>query len=90
MNGQSYPSVAAAKAAGAPTINYGNFINVLLTFVIVAFVIFLLVKGINRMRRPAPAAAPSTKACPYCATDIPLKASRCPNCTSDLQATPAR
>jgi len=90
LNGQSYPSVAAAKAAGAPTINYGNFINVLLTFVIVAFVIFLLVKGINRMRRPAPAAAPSTKACPYCATDIPLKASRCPNCTSDLQATPAR
>ncbi len=65
-------------------------INTLLTFVIVAFMIFLLVRGINRMRRPAPAAAPSTRACPYCATDIPIKASRCPNCTSDLRAAPSR
>jgi large conductance mechanosensitive channel len=89
LNGKSYPSLAAAKAAGAPTINYGIFINTVLTFLIVAVVIFLLVKAINRLRRPAPAAAPATKACPYCATDIPIKASRCPNCTSDLRAASA-
>jgi large-conductance mechanosensitive channel len=65
-------------------------INTLLIFVIVAFLIFWLVRGINRMRRPAPAAAPSTRACPYCATDISIKASRCPNCTSDLRAAPSR
>jgi large conductance mechanosensitive channel len=76
LNGQSYSSLAAAKTAGVPTINYGNFINTVLIFLIVAFVIFLLVKGINRMHRPAPEAAPATKACP--------------NCTSDLRAAPVR
>ena len=89
LNGKSYPSLAAAKAAGAPTINYGIFFNTVLTFLIVAVVIFLLVRAINSLRRPAPAAAPTTKACPYCATDIPIKASRCPNCTSDLRAAPS-
>ncbi len=85
LNGTFYPSLAAAQAAGAPTINYGNFINTLIDFLIVALVIFLLVKGINRMRRPAPAAAATTKECPYCHTTIPLQATRCPNCTSQLQ-----
>ncbi len=87
LDGKSYPSLAVAQAAGAPTLNYGNFINTVITFVIVAIVIFFLVKGINRLKRPEPAkaAAPATKECPYCHTTIPLKATRCPNCTSELQ-----
>ena len=85
LNGKFYPSLAAAQAAGAPTLNYGNFINTLIDFVIVAFVIFLMIRGINRLKRPAPAAAPTTKECPYCHTNIPLKATRCPNCTSELK-----
>lgn len=85
LNGTYYPSLEAAKAAGVPTINYGNFINTIINFLIVALVIFLLVKGINRLKRPAPGASPTTKECPYCHTTIPLKATRCPNCTSELQ-----
>ena len=85
LNGQAYKSLADAQAAGAPTINYGNFINTLIEFIIIAFVIFLLVKGINRLKRPAAAAAPTTKECPYCKTSIPLQATRCPNCTSELK-----
>ena len=86
LSGQSYPSLAAAKAAGAPTINYGAFINTIINFVIISFVIFLLVRTINRMTaKPAEAAAaPTTKECPYCASTIPLKAKRCPHCTSEL------
>jgi large conductance mechanosensitive channel len=87
LNGQSYPTLAAAKAAGAPVIAYGAFINTLINFLIVAFAIFLLIKQVNRFQKPAPAAAPVTKDCPYCASAIPLKAVRCPNCTSDLGAT---
>jgi large conductance mechanosensitive channel len=85
LNGQAYPSLAAAKAAGAPTINYGLFINAVIDFVIVAFVIFLLVKQVNRLKKEAPA-APTTKACPYCVTQIPLPATRCPACTSEIRA----
>ncbi|HEV2356288.1 MAG TPA: large-conductance mechanosensitive channel protein MscL [bacterium] len=85
LKGGPYPSVAAAKAAGAPTINYGVFINTIIDFVIVAFVIFLVIRQVNRMRRQ-PAAAPTTKPCPYCLSAIPLGAVRCPNCTSDLKA----
>ena len=85
LSGQSYPSLAAAKAAGAPTLNYGVFINTVINFVIVAFVVFMLVRGANRMTaKPAPAAAPTTKECPFCASAIPVKARRCPLCTSDL------
>ncbi len=88
LNGQSYPSLAAAKAAGAPTINYGFFLNNVISFLIVAFVVFLLVRAINRLRRdPAPTA--SEKDCPYCHTKIPLAAVRCPNCTSDLTNVPS-
>src|SRR5207247_10977139 len=76
---QSYASLADAQKAGAATINYGLFINTVITFLIVPFVLFLIVRAYNRMR-PAPAV--ETKACPYCQTDIPLTAARCPNCTS--------
>ena len=82
----TYPSLKAAKEAGAATINYGVFINVLINFLIVAFVLFMVVKAMNRMKReaPAPAPAPTEKECPQCATSIPIKAKRCPNCTSNL------
>jgi large conductance mechanosensitive channel len=80
----SYPSLKAAKEAGAATINYGVFLNTVINFLIVAFAVFLLVKGMNRLKREAPAAAPSTKDCPFCATSIPVKATRCPHCTSIL------
>lgn len=85
LSGKSYATLAEARAAGAATINYGVFLNTLIDFVIVAFAIFLLVRQINRWNKPAPAAVPSTKDCPYCCSAIPLKAARCPNCTSQLQ-----
>jgi large conductance mechanosensitive channel len=86
LNGQSYASLVDAQNAGAPTINYGVFINTLIDFIIVAFIIFLFVRQINRwQRKPEPKPAePTTKDCPYCFTSIPIKASRCPNCTSAL------
>jgi large conductance mechanosensitive channel len=82
----TYPSLKAAKEAGAATINYGVFINVLINFLIVAFVLFMVVKAMNRMKReaPAPAPAPTEKECPQCTTSIPIKAKRCPHCTSSL------
>lgn len=82
----TYPSLKAAKEAGAATINYGVFINALINFLIVAFVLFMVVKALNRMKReaPAPAPAPTEKECPQCATSIPIKAKRCPHCTSNL------
>src|ERR1041384_4728394 len=87
LSGKDYPSVAAAKAAGAPTLNYGIFINNIINFLIIGFVIFLLVKQINRIYRsePAPSAAPTTKDCPYCLSVIPLRAVRCPHCTSEVK-----
>lgn len=84
LNGQAYASLADAQAAGAPTINYGVFLNTIIDFLIVAFVIFLIVRAANRAKKPAPVAAPVTKECPHCFTTIPLKATRCPNCTSQL------
>jgi len=85
LSGTDYPSLAAAKEAGAPTINYGLFLNTIIDFVIVAFVLFLVIRQVNRMR-PQPAAAPAAKECPYCVCTIPVKALRCPNCTSELRA----
>lgn len=81
-----YETLALAQDAGAVTINYGLFINALVSFIIVAFAIFLLIRGINRMKRAeeAPPAEPTTKPCPHCFTEIPIKAIRCPNCTSAL------
>jgi large conductance mechanosensitive channel len=81
----SYPTIAAAKAAGSPTINYGIFLNTVISFLIVAFAIFLLVRTVNRWTvKPAPAAAPASKDCPQCAMPIPLAAKRCGHCTSTL------
>jgi large conductance mechanosensitive channel len=86
ISGKSYDSLAAAKAAGAATINYGPFLNAVVDFLIVAFVIFLLVRQVNRWKTPAPAPAPKTKDCAHCFTAIPIQATRCPNCTSELSA----
>jgi large conductance mechanosensitive channel len=78
-----YPTLAAAKAAGAATLNYGAFINTLIDFLIVAFSIFLVVKAVNRaMPKPAPAPAAAMKDCPQCCSSIPAKATRCAHCTS--------
>jgi large conductance mechanosensitive channel len=86
LNGQTYATLADAQAAGAPTLNYGNFFNEVIDFLIVALVVFFMVRAVNRLYRQeaAPAPAPTTKDCPYCLTAIPLQASRCPNCTSQL------
>jgi large conductance mechanosensitive channel len=86
ISGKSYATLADAKAAGAATINYGLFLNTVIDFLIVAFVIFMLVRQINRWNKPAPPPPPTTKDCGYCFTAIPLKATRCPNCTSALTA----
>ena len=87
LDGKTYASLAAAKAAGAPTVNYGLFVNTVIDFLIVAFVIFMLVKQINRLKKEPPAPpAPATKECTYCLSTIPLKATRCPNCTSEVRA----
>src|SRR5271169_1792546 len=85
ISGKSYDSLGAAKAAGAATINYGLFLNNIIDFVIVAFAIFLLIRQVNRWNKPAPATAPATKDCPFCATAIPIPAKRCPHCTSELR-----
>ena len=81
-----YPSLAAAKTAGAVSINIGLFVNAVISFAIVAFAVFLMVKGVNQIKRTqaAPAVAPTTKLCPRCFTTIAAKATRCPNCTSEL------
>lgn len=87
LSGQPYASLAQAKAAGAATINYGTFINTVIDFIIVAFVIFLLIRQVNKLKRqPEPVPAiPTTKECPYCLSAVPIKAIRCPHCTSELK-----
>ena len=85
LSGKDYPSVAAAKAAGAATLNYGIFFNAVINFLIIAFAIFILIKQINRWQKPTPAAAPTTKDCPHCLLTIPIKATRCAHCTSELR-----
>ena len=84
LNGQTYATLADAKKAAAPVIAYGVFVNTVIEFLIVAFVIFIVVKQVNRLQKPAPAPAPTTKDCPQCCTAIPLAAKRCPACTSAL------
>ncbi len=89
ISGKDYATLAEAKAAGAATINYGVFLNTVLDFLLVAFAVFLMVKQINRMKRQPEAVAvaaaePTTKTCAYCQSVIPIKAVRCPNCTSQL------
>lgn len=80
-----YASLAAAKAAGAVTVNIGVFINTVIGFLIVAFSVFLLVKNVNRFKKEPPPPDPTTKECPYCLSAIPLKATRCGHCTSELK-----
>lgn len=86
--GGAYATLAEAKAAGAVTLNYGQFINTVVSFMIVAFSIFIIIKNINRLKRaePAPVAAATTKECPHCYSSIHIKAVKCPNCTSSLQS----
>jgi large conductance mechanosensitive channel len=85
LSGKPFASLADAQAAGAATINYGLFLNTIIDFLIVAFIIFLIIRQVNRLTvKPAAPAEPSTRECPYCYTEIPVKASRCPHCTSEL------
>lgn len=86
LDGRSFPSLVAAKAAGAPTLNYGAFLTTLVNFVIIGFAVFLVARTVSRLTAPRTAAAPTTKACPYCAMAIPVAAVRCPHCTSEIPA----
>lgn len=81
-----YPTIADAQAAGAVTLNYGLFINTVISFIIISFAVFMVIRSINRLKREeaAPVADPTTRDCPFCFTSIPIKATRCPNCTSAL------
>jgi large conductance mechanosensitive channel len=87
LSGQHLATLDAAKKAGAATMNYGIFINTVIDFLLVAFAIFMVVKQVNRMKRQPAPADPTTKDCPFCASAIPLAASRCPHCTSQLTAS---
>jgi large conductance mechanosensitive channel len=84
LSGKDYPSVAAAKAAGAATLNYGIFFNTILNFIIIAVAIFLVIRSFNKTKQPEPAAV-STKECPHCLSVIPIKATRCAHCTAELR-----
>jgi len=88
--GATFATPADAAKAGAITWNYGNFITLLINFLIVALAIFIIVKGVNKMKRPAPTSAPVSKECPACAMTIPIKAARCPHCTTELTQTAAQ
>ncbi len=83
---ESYPTIAAAQEAGAVTINYGMFLNNIISFLLVAFAIFLLIKGINKLKTPEPVveSVPTTKECPRCYSTVDIRASKCPNCTADI------
>jgi large conductance mechanosensitive channel len=86
LSNQSFATLEEAKKAGAVTIKYGLFLNTIIDFVIVAFIIFLVIRQINRMKRPAATEAATTRECPFCFSVIPIKATRCPQCTSELKA----
>lgn len=86
ISSQHYQRLAEAKAAGAATINYGLFLNTIIDFIIVAFVIFLLIRQVNRFKKKEEPAAPATKECPFCFSAVSVKATRCPHCTSELKA----
>ena len=86
LSGDKFATLEEAKAAGAVTLNYGMFLLALFDFLIIAIVLFLLLRPINKLtKKPEPVAAPTTKECPYCFSSIAIKATRCPNCTSELQ-----
>lgn len=84
LTGESYPSLAAAKEAGAPTLNYGMFLQQTFDFIILAFVVFLFVRQINRFKAKPPAEAPKTRDCPLCLSSIPKQATKCAHCTADV------
>ncbi|MCX5832205.1 MAG: large conductance mechanosensitive channel protein MscL [Deltaproteobacteria bacterium] len=84
LSGKSFESLADAKKAGAATLNYGLFLNTTIDFLIVGFAIFIMVRQVNRMKRQEVAPAPTNRECPFCYTAIPIKATRCPYCTSEL------
>jgi len=86
LSGKAYPTLSAAKAVGAPTINYGLFINAVIDLVIVALAIFLVIRSVNQFKTPT---APTTRQCPYCISTISIKATRCPQCTAELKAADA-
>ena len=88
LSGKGYPSLAAAKEAGAPVIAYGALVNSIINFLVVAFAVFLMVKAINRLRREKEEAAPATKECPLCLSKIPEHARKCAHCTVDLSTVP--
>lgn len=85
LDGNTYPSLAAAQEAGAATMNYGLFIMAVIDFLIISFAIFMIVRAINRMKKPEPTAEATTKECPYCKSLVALEAIRCPHCTSALE-----
>ena len=85
LSDRAYPTVAAAKAAGAPTINYGIFINTVIDFILMALAVFLIIKQVNRLKSSPPPAPADTKECPFCISSVPLRAVRCPHCTSSLE-----
>lgn len=85
LSGGDFDTIEKAKAAGAATINYGLFINTVIDFLIVAFVIFMVVRQLNRLKKEPAPAPPATKECPFCCSAISVKATKCPNCTSDLK-----
>ena len=85
LNGESYPSLAAAREAGAAVFAYGNFIQTVINFLIIAFCIFMVVKALNKLQKPAPEAAPTTKICPFCKSEINIEATKCAFCASELK-----
>ena len=85
LTNTAYPNLKAAQDASAATINYGLFINNVINFLLIGLALFFVIKAVNKMKKPAPVAAPNTKECPYCLTQVPLKATRCPACTSELK-----
>ena len=89
LSDQQYETLAQAEEAGAATINYGLFINTIIEFLIIAVAVFLLIHQVNRLKKSEPPKPPSTKSCPHCFTTIPIKATRCPNCTTHLETEEA-
>ena len=87
LDGVDYPTLADAKAVSAPVFAYGSFIQNVIQFLILAFVVFLFMKVINKLKKPAPVATPTTKVCPYCKSEIHIDAVKCPHCASDLEDT---
>ena len=84
LDGKHYDTLAAAREASAPVFAYGNFIQTVIQFLLMAIVIFFFIKAVNKLKRPAPAPEVTTKTCPFCKSEIPLEATRCPHCTSQI------